>query len=97
MELLRTGATKVRITLMYYVDFYSLFNKPEKEWDIILSKAFDAPSEPSTVLCASATAASFSLIDRNNSSGVSPFSFSAFAAFNLFSAPRKNTNAKGST
>ena len=46
MELLRTGATKVRITLMYYVDFYSLFNKPEKEWDIILSKAFDAPSEP---------------------------------------------------
>lgn len=47
MELLRTGATKVRITLMYYVDFYSLFNNPEKEWDIILSKAFDAPSEPS--------------------------------------------------
>lgn len=47
MELLRTGATKVRITLMYYVNFYSLFNNPEKEWDIILSKAFDAPSEPS--------------------------------------------------
>lgn len=40
-------ATMVRITLMYYVDFYSLFNNPEKEWDIILSKAFDAPSEPS--------------------------------------------------
>ena len=39
-------ATKVRITLMYYVDFYSLFNNPEKEWDIILSKAFDAPPEP---------------------------------------------------
>ena len=39
--------TMVRITLMYYVDFYSLFNNPEKEWDIILSKAFDAPSEPS--------------------------------------------------
>ena len=37
----------VRITQMYYVDFYSLFNNPEKEWDIILSKAFDAPSEPS--------------------------------------------------
>ena len=32
---------------MYYVDFYSLFNNPEKEWDIILPKAFDAPSEPS--------------------------------------------------
>lgn len=40
-------AIKVRITLMYYVDFYSLFNNPEKEWDIILSKAFDAPPEPS--------------------------------------------------
>ena len=34
MELLRTGATKVRITLMYYVDFYSLFNKPEKEGSV---------------------------------------------------------------
>lgn len=30
-----------------YVDFYSLFNNPEKEWNIILSKAFDAPPEPS--------------------------------------------------
>lgn len=39
--------TMVRITLMYYVYFYSLFNNPEKEWDIILSKAFDAPFEPS--------------------------------------------------
>ncbi|CDE40558.1 unknown [Prevotella sp. CAG:279] len=39
--------------------------------------------QASTVLCASAAAASFSLIDRNNSSGVSPFSFSAFAAFSL--------------
>lgn len=28
-------ATMVRITLMYYVDFYSLFNNPEKEWEII--------------------------------------------------------------
>ena len=53
--------------------------------------------QAATSLCASATAFSFSLIDRNNSSGVSPFSFSAFAAFNFFSAPRKNTNAKGST
>ena len=41
------GFMAVRITLMYYVDFYNLFNNPEKEWDIILSKAFDAPSEPS--------------------------------------------------
>lgn len=40
-------ATMVRITLMYYVDFYSLFNNPEKEWEIILSKASGAPSEPS--------------------------------------------------
>ena len=39
--------TMVRITLMYYVDFYSLFNNPEKEWNINLSKAFDAPPEPS--------------------------------------------------
>ena len=41
------GFMAVRIALMYYIDFYSLFNNPEKEWDIILSKAFDAPSEPS--------------------------------------------------
>lgn len=46
MELLCL-TTMVRITLMYYVDFYSLFNNPEKEWNIILSKAFDAPPEPS--------------------------------------------------
>lgn len=25
-------ATMIRITLMYYVDFYSLFNNPEKDW-----------------------------------------------------------------
>ena len=41
------GFMAVRITLMYYVDSYSLFNNPEKEWNIILSKAFDAPPEPS--------------------------------------------------
>lgn len=40
-------ATMVRITLMYYVDFYSLFNNPEKEWEIILSKASGAPYGPS--------------------------------------------------
>ena len=26
-------ATMIRITLMYYVDFYSLFNNPEKDWE----------------------------------------------------------------
>ena len=26
-------ATMLRITLMYYVDFYSLFNNPEKDWE----------------------------------------------------------------
>lgn len=40
-------ATMVRITLMYYVDFYSLFNNPEKDWENILSKASGAPPEPS--------------------------------------------------
>lgn len=40
-------ATMVRITLMYYVDFYSLFNNPEKEWEIILSEASGAPPTPS--------------------------------------------------
>ncbi len=40
-------ATMVRITLMYYVDFYSLFNNPEKDWEIILAEASDAPPEPS--------------------------------------------------
>lgn len=28
-------ATLIRIVLMYYVDFYSLFNNPEKDWDNI--------------------------------------------------------------
>ena len=40
-------ATMVRITLMYYVDFSSLFNNPEKEWEIILSEASGAPPQPS--------------------------------------------------
>ena len=34
-------ATMVRITLMYYADFYSLFNHPEKDWDSILLSASD--------------------------------------------------------
>ena len=29
-------ATMMRITLMYYVDFYSLFNHPEKDWETLL-------------------------------------------------------------
>ena len=40
-------ATMVRINLMYYVDFYSLFNNPEKEWETILSEASGAPPVPS--------------------------------------------------
>ena len=40
-------ATMVRITLMYYVDFYSLFNNPEKDGEILLQKASGAPPEPS--------------------------------------------------
>ena len=31
-------ATMVRITLMNYVDFYSLFNFPEKDWEELLAK-----------------------------------------------------------
>ena len=40
-------ATMVRITLMYYLDFHSLFNNPEKDWEKILSMASAAPPEPS--------------------------------------------------
>lgn len=40
-------ATMVRINLMYYVDFYSLFNHPEKDWQAILASASDAPPYPS--------------------------------------------------
>lgn len=40
-------ATMVRITLMYYVDFCSLFNNLEKEWEILLSKAAEATPQPS--------------------------------------------------
>ena len=39
-------ATMVRITLMYYVEFYSLFNNPEKDWEILLGKASEAPPDP---------------------------------------------------
>ena len=40
-------ATMVRITLMYYLDFHSLFNNPEKDWEKILYMASAAPPEPS--------------------------------------------------
>jgi hypothetical protein len=32
-------ATMVRITLMYYIDFYSFFNHPEKDWEKLLEVA----------------------------------------------------------
>ena len=40
-------ATMVRITLMYYVDFYSLFNYPEKDWEAYLKEKAESPPEPS--------------------------------------------------
>lgn len=39
-------ATMIRITLMYYVDFYSLFNHPEKDWESILEAASETPNMP---------------------------------------------------
>jgi len=42
-------ATMVRITLMYYVDFYSLFNHPEKDWEACLKEAAESPQMPSLV------------------------------------------------
>ena len=38
-------ATMVRITLMYYVNFYSLFNHPEKDWEACLEATSQAPPE----------------------------------------------------
>lgn len=40
-------ATMIRITLMYYVDFYSLFNHPEKDWEACLEETSDRPPESS--------------------------------------------------
>ena len=40
-------ATMVRINLMYYVDFYSLFNHPEKDWENMLKTAAGEPHQPS--------------------------------------------------
>ena len=39
--------TMVRINLMYYVDFYSLFNHPEKDWESILKTTTGEPLQPS--------------------------------------------------
>ena len=38
-------ATMVRITLMYYVDFYSLFNHPEKDWEALLRTENEIPKQ----------------------------------------------------
>jgi hypothetical protein len=32
---------------MYYVDFHSLFNNPEKDWKTIIELKSDCTSEPS--------------------------------------------------
>ena len=38
-------ATMVRIMLMCYVDFYSLFNHPERDWEVILKAASEGPTQ----------------------------------------------------
>ena len=38
-------ATMVRITLMYYVNFYSLFNHPERDWETCLEATSGSPPE----------------------------------------------------
>lgn len=40
-------ATMVRILLMYYIDFYSFFEHPEKDWTIMLAEATEKPPLPS--------------------------------------------------
>ena len=40
-------ATLVRIVLMYYVDFYSLFNNPEKDWENMKIEDENPPPQPS--------------------------------------------------
>ncbi len=40
-------ATMVRINLMYYINFYSLFNHPERDWERLLVTAACSPPEPS--------------------------------------------------
>ena len=40
-------ATMVRLTLMYYVDLYSLLNQPEKDWQTLLEQPTKDPPMPS--------------------------------------------------
>ena len=40
-------ATMVRIMLMYYIDCYSFFEHPEKDWLKILDTHDNPPAEPS--------------------------------------------------
>ena len=40
-------ATMVRIMLMYYIDYYSFFEHPEKDWLKILDTHDNPPAEPS--------------------------------------------------
>ena len=39
-------ATMTRIALMYYVNFYSLFNNPEKDWEEMLNSIDKSPPKP---------------------------------------------------
>lgn len=36
-------ASMARIVLMYYIDFYSLFNHPEKDWEVRLNSVAESP------------------------------------------------------
>lgn len=38
-------ATMIRISLMYYIDFYSLFNNPEKDWEEMLVSTSESPPQ----------------------------------------------------
>ena len=38
-------ATMMRIALMYYVNFYSLFNNPEKDWELMLLSVEKSPPQ----------------------------------------------------
>ena len=40
-------ATMVRLTLMYYVDLYSLLNQPERDWQMLLEQPDKDPPMPS--------------------------------------------------
>lgn len=40
-------ATMVRLTLMYYVDLYSLLNQPERDWQMLLEQPTKDPPMPS--------------------------------------------------